>query len=204
MSTTIRPQGPRARRVGLVTGLIAAVALSLVPAAVSSSASAAAPYCGITWGSRTKQDNDHTTARITNLRAGRHECFDRLVVDLGVPISGLSGPQDEGFNVYYVDSFVDDPSGEPVPLAGGAFIEIIVNAAAHDDNFNPTYRPADRDRAVNVDGFSTFRQVAFRGTHEGLTQIGLGVRARLPFRVFVLDGPGGGSRVVIDVAHRWS
>jgi len=30
------------------------------------------------------------------------------------------------------------------------------------------------------------------------------VRARLPFRVFVLAGPGNGSRLVIDVAHRWS
>jgi hypothetical protein len=33
--------------------------------------------------------------------------------------------------------------------------------------------------------------------------VGLGVRARLPFRVFKLDGPGEGSRLVIDVAHQW-
>ncbi len=38
---------------------------------------------------------------------------------------------------------------------------------------------------------------------EGQTTIGVGVRARLPFRTFVLDGPGSNSRVVIDVAHRW-
>jgi hypothetical protein len=38
---------------------------------------------------------------------------------------------------------------------------------------------------------------------EGQTEIGLGVRARLPFRVFPLAGPGDGSRLVIDVAHRW-
>jgi hypothetical protein len=50
---------------------------------------------------------------------------------------------------------------------------------------------------------ATFRQVVFDGTFEGQTQIGLGVRARLPFRVFTLAGPGGGSRLVIDVAHRW-
>jgi hypothetical protein len=29
------------------------------------------------------------------------------------------------------------------------------------------------------------------------------VRARLPFRVLTLDGPGAGTRLVIDVAHRW-
>jgi hypothetical protein len=33
--------------------------------------------------------------------------------------------------------------------------------------------------------------------------LGLGVRARLPFRVFTLDGPGSMSRLVIDVAHHW-
>ena len=69
--------------------------------------------------------------------------------------------------------------------------------------YNPTYTPANRDEAVNVAGFQTFRQVAFAGTFEAVTQIGLGVRARLPFRVFTLDEPGNGSRLVIDVAHRW-
>ena len=57
--------------------------------------------------------------------------------------------------------------------------------------------------AVNVAGYTTFRQVAWAGSFEGQTSIGLGVRARLPFRVFTLAGPGGGSRIVVDVAHRW-
>jgi hypothetical protein len=33
--------------------------------------------------------------------------------------------------------------------------------------------------------------------------IGLGVRARLPMRVFNLAGPGSRSRLVIDVTHHW-
>ena len=37
----------------------------------------------------------------------------------------------------------------------------------------------------------------------GQTTLGLGVRARLPFRAFVLAGPGDGSRLVVDVAHLW-
>jgi Fumarylacetoacetate (FAA) hydrolase family len=67
----------------------------------------------------------------------------------------------------------------------------------------PTYAPADPAHAVDVAGFRTFRQVAFFGTFEGQTTLGLGVRARLPLRVFVLSGPADGSRVVIDVAHHW-
>jgi hypothetical protein len=59
---------------------------------------------------------------------------------------------------------------------------------------------------VNVAGFSTFRQVAWAGSFEGQTTLALGVRARLPVRVFVLNGvPASdlGPRMVIDVAHRW-
>ena len=37
-------------------------------------------------------------------------------------------------------------------------------------------------------GYSTFRQVAWAGTFEGQTTLALGVRARLPFRVFTLNG----------------
>jgi hypothetical protein len=99
--------------------------------------------------------------------------------------------------------FTSDPSGRPIALAGGADLSIVVHARATDGNGRPTYRPANATQAVNVAGFSTFRQVVFDGTFEGQTQIGLGVRARLPFRVFSLAGPGAGSRLVVDVAHRW-
>ena len=52
-------------------------------------------------------------------------------------------------------------------------------------------------------GYQTFRQVADAGSFEGQTTVGLGVRARLPFRAFILAGPDGGSRLVVDVAHLW-
>jgi hypothetical protein len=73
----------------------------------------------------------------------------------------------------------------------------------HDDTGAVTYDPADDGEAVNVAGFDTLRQVAFTGGFEGQSTFGLGVRARLPFRTFILDGPGDGSRLVVDVAHRW-
>jgi hypothetical protein len=88
-------------------------------------------------------------------------------------------------------------------MDGDAVLTVVVNAAAHDDDYRPTYQPRDPNRAVDVTGFLTFRQVAFLGTFEAQTEIAIGVRARLPFRAFVLSGPGAGSRLVIDVAHRW-
>ena len=82
-------------------------------------------------------------------------------------------------------------------------LQITVNNPAYDENYQPTYSPANPLELRNVAGYRTFRQVVSAGTYEGYTSIGLGVRARLPFRVFVLDGPGTSSRLVVDVAHRW-
>ncbi len=45
--------------------------------------------------------------------------------------------------------------------------------------------------------------MTWAGSFEGQTTVGLGVRARLPFRVFTLEGPGDGSRIVVDVARYW-
>ncbi len=168
------------------------------------SVGAAAPYCGITWGSLDKTASGMSTALVTNVRAGRHECYDRLVFDLTAPAVNFPN-QKVGYSVRYVPVVTADGTGDPVPLAGGAFLQIAVNVHDFDPWTGvPTYQPADRFHAVNVTGFQTFRQVYYGGSFEGVTTAGLGVRARLPFRVFVLAGPGNGSRLVIDVAHRWS
>ena len=51
--------------------------------------------------------------------------------------------------------------------------------------------------------YRTLRQVAWGGSWEGQTTIGVGTRARLPFKVTELTGPGDSTRLVIDVAHTW-
>jgi hypothetical protein len=144
-----------------------------------------------------------SSASLTNIRAGRHTCYDRLVFDLTGPQVPFPG-QAVGYRVGYVPVVRGDATGDPIPLAGGAFLQVSIHANAYNVNTGvPTYRPRDRRHAVNVAGFRTFRQVYFDGSFEGYTTVGLGVRARLPFRVFRLAGPGTGSRLVIDVAHRW-
>lgn len=174
--------------------LLASLLLIVGFGLVAPSSAAAASYCGITWGSLAKTSAPYSTATVTNVRAGRHACFDRLVVDL----RGKSA----GYRVEYVRAVVGT-SGFATPLRGAGDIQVTVNAPAHDGRGNATYRPAVRSEAVNVAGFQTFRQVAYVESFEGRTIFGLGVRARLPFRVFTLTGPGTSSRLVIDVAHRW-
>jgi hypothetical protein len=165
-------------------------------------ASAAGPYCGITWGSLDKATNPSTGpfgGRLVDVRAGRHDCFDRLVVD-------LDGGPGAGYAVGYVGEVTEDPSGALVPLRGGAFLQVTVLAPDHDLDHDLTYRPADRDELVDTGGFATIEQVAWAGSFESVSTLGVGVRARLPFRAFTLAGPGGSGpdgRVVIDVAHHW-
>jgi hypothetical protein len=108
-----------------------------------------------------------------------------------------------GYRVEYVTAVRSDGSGAIIPVRGGARLQITLLAPAHDADHNPTFRPSNRTEVVNVAGWNTFRQVVFAGTFEGQTTLGLGLRARLPFRVLTLDGPGSSSRIVIDVAHRW-
>ncbi len=176
---------------------IIALSLALAPAAVAQApTAAAAPSCSVAWGSADTASGDlSAAASITNVRSGRHACYDRLVVNLSGRLTGYS--------VKYVDTVFADGSGLPVSLRGGARLQVVVMAPSYDPAGLATFKPANRSELTNVSGFSTFRQVADAASFEGLTTIGLGVRARLPYRAFILSGPGNASRLVIDVAHRW-
>lgn len=172
-----------------------AIMLAVASGLVAPGPASAAPYCGLVWGSLVKAKPAMSQAQVTNVRTGQHYCFDRLVIDL----NGRVG----GYTVRYVPQVTQDGSGLPVPLRGQAFIQVTVNAPAYDQNGKSTYNPANRKELTNVTGYQTFRQVAWAGSFEGYSSLGIGVRARLPFRVFALEGPAAGSRLVIDVAHFW-
>ena len=181
-----------ARRAAVAVCLAAGIGLAPpVAGAQVIAAASAVPYCGIYWGSLDKSADPNLGAGpVTSIRAGRHDCYDRLVFDINGPAAA--------FTAGYVRAVYEDGSGDLVPLRGGAFLQIVVTA----DSYR-SYLPKNQTDIVNVAGWQTFRQIAFAGNFESYYSIGLGVRARLPFRVFTLDGPGGGSRVVVDVAHRW-
>ncbi len=106
-----------------------------------------------------------------------------------------------GSHVGYATAVHTQGRGDPLRLRGDAFLEIVALSGTNDINTGEsTYNPRNLNELVNVRGWRTFRQAASGGSFEGYTTIGLGVRARLPFRVFTLDRP---SRIVIDVAHHW-
>lgn len=179
---------------GVVAVTLATIAATVLPSAAAPSArSAGATACAVSWGSLPKQAQlAPDVSTLTTLRAGRHDCFDRLVLDGGWFI-----------RAEYVDQVRADGSGAVVPLRGGARLQLVTSSAHDAETGNPTYQPANPKELVNVTGFQTFRQIAWAGDFEGQTTIGLGVRARLPFRVLALAATDGPPRVVIDVAHQW-
>lgn len=175
-----------------------ALAASVLPATAQ-----AAPYCGLAWGSLPETGRGGAATDpdvVTDVRSGRHACYDRLVVDLVGPDINAAA-----YDVRYVPAVVEDGSGRAVPVRGAADLRVTLRAPAYDADGDATFTPPNRREVVGVDGYRTFRQVAWAGSFEGSTTLAVGVRARLPFRVFALpaEGTDAGPRLVVDVAHRW-
>lgn len=135
------------------------------------------------------------------VRAGRHACFDRVVLD-------VNGPAGVGYLVRYVPVVTTDGSGAPVPVAGGAALEVVVRAPAQGfDNggHQPGRTLASTDYFYTpgqLAGWRSLRAVRFAGFFEGQCTLAVGVREKLPFRVFTtLDANSQIRRLVIDIAH---
>ncbi len=173
--------------------IIGLVAMAVVFASLAGgSVGAAAPYCGITWGSLPKSTQG-AFSPLTNVRTGRQACYDRIVFDMR--------DSTVGYTVRYVTNVYSEGGGVLIPLNGGAKLQITIQAPSYDINTWQTTYPGVVGKTlpnVNLAGYQTFRDAKFGGSFEGYTTVGLGLRARLPFRVFQLD-----HRVVVDVAHAW-
>lgn len=166
--------------------ILAVILLVLGALLIPTTATASAASCVTPWGSLPKSDLTMGTGEVDTVRTGRHECFDRVVVDIDGPPAG--------YHVAYVPEVTADGSGVVVPTPGGARLQVIVR--------HPSFASTPVGRSVaDVRGFQTLRSVVYAGSFEGQTTYGVGVRARLPFRVFSIDG--GHGRIIVDVAHRW-
>ncbi|WP_405875717.1 hypothetical protein [Streptomyces sp. NBC_00005] len=174
-----------------------AMGATAVPADAAPLATARTTACPTGWSSLAKTRAASTSTPVTNVRTGRHACYDRMVVDIPGASKGSLG-----YSVRYVDRLRQDGSGRVIPVRGGAVLEVRVTAPAYDPATGaPTY-PARAGRplpGVDLAGYRTFRDTRFAGSFEGDTQLGLGVRARLPFRVQLVTG-----HVIVDVAHNWT
>ncbi|ANP51476.1 hypothetical protein J2Z21_002698 [Streptomyces griseochromogenes] len=188
------------RRIG---ASVAALVLAGAGWGAATTAAGAAPAaathataCPTGWGSGTKGGAASGAVPLEDIRTGRHDCFDRMVFDVPGGGSGI------GFYVGYVDRLRQTATGQYIPVGGGAVLDVHIGAPSYDPASGAATYPGRAGRplpGVNLAGYRTFKDTRFAGSFEGETQIGLGVRARLPFRVVQLPG-----RLVVDVAHNWT
>lgn len=183
----------------LIPAVIFATTLALVSPAMADAGGGPVPVQTVTgcpvesWGSLPKEAPGMTPGHIDRVRIATGPCADRIVFD-------ITGPA-PGFRVAYVSQITADGSGAVLPVAGSARLLIVVRTNAHDINNG---RVTLKRALPPPTGFRTFRGLVFAGDFEGITSIGLGVRARLPFRAFALPGPGPNhTRIVVDVSHTW-
>ncbi|MEP7194503.1 MAG: hypothetical protein ABI903_16780 [Actinomycetota bacterium] len=133
-------------------------------------------------------------------RVGQHACYDRVVFD-------INGPEAVGFAARYVPVVLADASGKPVPVAGHAALQVTVRAPILGTG-NQGHQPGVTAPAVGeslvapakIAGWSSLRAVTFAGSFEGLTAVAVGVREKLPFRMFV-SSAGTYQHVVLDISH---
>lgn len=174
--------------------LLLVVLLAAAGAAVAAPASAT--DCAPSWGSDVQEVPKMGRAALVGVRTGAHACWDRVVFDLDGPPAG--------YYVGYVDEVTQDGSGAVVPVPGGARLHVRLHHPSYDDQGSATLPGATTGRSIaDVGGLATVRSVVYAGSFEGDTTVGVGTQGRLPFRAFLLDGPGG-ARVVVDVAHGWT
>ncbi|HEX4818293.1 MAG TPA: hypothetical protein VFV66_36610, partial [Nonomuraea sp.] len=128
-------------------------------------------------------------ATVTGVRYTAHDTYDRLEITLDGDIPG--------YNVKWVDEFVQDGSGRPIDVRGGAYLQLtLFPAHAHDEGGRPTWTggpvyPADLRNLTDV---------VRTGDFEGRVGIGLVLARQAAFQLRELSGTGP-DRLVLDVAH---
>jgi hypothetical protein len=136
-------------------------------------------------------------ALLTNVRPAEHtdeDGFDRVVLDFlnHVP----------AWEVSYVDGpILADGSGEPVPLAGEAALQVRLHGASE-----LFHTPAAPEGVIDLypgparlaTGYPQMVELVESGDFEGVLTWNVGTHTRVPFRVTQLDSP---HRLLIDIAH---
>lgn len=125
----------------------------------------------------------------TNIRFGAHDGYDRIVID-------FAGEGTPGWLGRYVEEARQAGSGDPVELAGDYVIQVSVTGVVYPIEEGASAFVGDRD--FEPASGTVIEQVVYGSIFEGQAEVYIGLSAREPFRVFLLEDP---TRVVIDVQH---
>lgn len=126
-----------------------------------------------------------TGVMVRDIRVGANDGYDRVVID-------LEGDA-PAWTAQYQRDFVQDGSGEPVELRGESGLLLVMQAAGHDEDYNPVYEGEQEIRTG--DDFDVLEGLTVTGDFEGQFSIGFALDDQAPYRVFSLSNP---SRLVVD------
>lgn len=146
----------------------------------------AAPFPGDT-SPDSAEPVDPAGLTVTEVRVGAHEGFDRVVLEVG-------GEGTPGWDVRYVDSASAEGSGDPIDLAGPAYLRVTLTGVSY------PYESGLDEQVRGAVGGSGTRAVTgawYDGTFEGQALAYVGTSGEQPFRVYALSEP---TRVVVEVA----
>jgi hypothetical protein len=129
---------------------------------------------------------------LTAIRAEQHADHDRIVFQ-------FDGPRAPGAAIKYVDRVTADPSDEPVPLIGRAFVNIAfvgarLDTAAIEDDPSQARRYTGPTRLTPR--YSLLQELAVSGDFEAVLSVGLGLSTVAGLSVSIPDGAG---CVILDV-----
>lgn len=192
-----REKGETMRK--LITVCAAAIVTTAALATAASAGTAApAASCATHWASLPKSGGTLSVAPLIAVRTSQHGCYDQVVFEF----SGRAS----GYRLQYGRPVTQGTGVDLAPyMAGGALLQVVLLDPDHNIRTGAiTYAHKPGDHVANILGDRTLRDVIYGGSFEGYTCFGVGVRTRLPFRVFVLPGPGTHSRIVVDIAHQWT
>lgn len=144
-----------------------------------------------------------TQSALYNSRIGKHDCYDRVVFD-------INGPGPVGYDVRYVPVVTADGSGKPLPVAGGAALQVVVRAPAQGtpgdtSGHQPGVIFAPSGTRLHgpggLENWGCLREVRSAGSFEGQTTFAVGVRRQLPFSVGTWTDSNQTTHVTVDIAH---
>jgi hypothetical protein len=146
------------------------------------------PLEGASTEPATKPAGNEEVALLTDVRAARHEGYDRVVFEFRNELPG--------YDVRYVEPPLhEDGSGDPVELEGAHVVqvrmELALDADLNQEGAPMTYTGPQRFKP----GTPEVVELARAGGFEGVLTWGIGLNDRVDFKVSTLTSP---PRIVID------
>jgi hypothetical protein len=138
---------------------------------------------------------DAPTRLLTDVRAGVHDCYERVTFEFKPMPGDAAGPVHWKVG-YETGPITEDGSGRPVSVKGASHLVVHLSAQSADlskADAPPTYTGPTSLQAA---GSRRIQEIRRTGDFEGYITWVIGLDQRRPFKVTTQDGP---ARVVVDV-----